>query len=158
MFDPDEAALIDGGSSLSVGTVDADGAPLATRGWAAEIVDPGPPPQVRMLIAVTDTAALANLEATRAIAVTAADVPTLNSLQFKGHVEAFSEVTDDDLERVERYLDALFGDIERADGARREALVRWVPIGYVACTIEVTDRFDQTPGPGAGAPIRSATR
>jgi hypothetical protein len=155
VFDPDAAALIEGGCALIVGTVDAEGAPLATRGWAATIVEAGPPARVRMLISSTDTDALANLEATGAIAVTGADVPTLRSLQFKGRVVGFDEVTDEDRQRCDRYLDALFSDIERADGARREVLARWIPVDYRACLIEVADRFDQTPGPGAGAPIPS---
>jgi hypothetical protein len=153
VFDPDSAALIEGGSSLIVGTVGSDGAPRATRGWSALIVDQGPPARVRMLVSETDTDALADLDATGAIAVTGADVPTLRSVQFKGQVVAVEDPTDDDLARCERYIDALFSDIVRADGARREVLVRWIPTGYRAVVIEVAERFDQTPGPGAGAPI-----
>jgi hypothetical protein len=155
VFDPDAAALIEGGSALIVGTVASDGAPLATRGWAAWIVDQGPPARVRILLAETETEALENLHAAAAIAVTAADVPTLRSVQFKGRVEAVEPVGEADVERAERYIDALFADIERADGARREILARWIPSSYVAVTIEVAERFDQTPGPGAGAAIPS---
>lgn len=51
----------------------------------------------------------------------------------------------------------MFTAIVDADGARHEVLTRWIPVGYVACTLEVTERFDQTPGPGAGAPLPSVT-
>jgi hypothetical protein len=32
-------------------------------------------------------------------------------------------------------------------------LARFAPVGTVACTVEVHERFDQTPGPSAGARV-----
>jgi hypothetical protein len=45
---------------------------------------------------------------------------------------------------------AFFQDIRDTDGSRPELLERFVPSGYVACTVDVLERFDQTPGPSAG--------
>jgi hypothetical protein len=36
------------------------------------------------------------------------------------------------------------------DGTSPNLLGRFVPRGFVACTVEVHERFDQTPGPSAG--------
>jgi hypothetical protein len=50
-------------------------------------------------------------------------------------------------------MDGFFGDIRATDGTSATLLERFVPSGVVACTIEVHERFDQTPGPGAGGRV-----
>lgn len=152
MLDPDSVALVEGGCALIVATVGADGAPLATRGWGLTVLD-GEPLRVRLLLNADEHGALANLASTRAIAVTAADVPTLRSVQLKGRVVGFDDADDADLDKVRRYTEALFDDIERADGAQRSILRRWRAARHVACVVEVDEGYDQTPGPGAGAPL-----
>jgi hypothetical protein len=153
VFDPESAALLEGGCALIVGSVDDDGAPLAGRGWGLTITDEGPPAVIRLLLGTNDPATRANLESTGMIAVTGTDVPTLRSVQLKGRVVAVEAATDADVERAGRYIEALFDDIEAADGSDRTMLRRWIAPGYAACIVEVHERFDQTPGPGAGAPI-----
>lgn len=152
MLDPDSVALVEGGCALIVATVGADGTPLATRGWGLTVLA-GEPLRVRLLLNAEEHDALANLAATGSIAVTAADVPTLRSVQLKGRVVAVEDVDDADLDKVRHYTEALFDDIERADGAVRSVLQRWRAVSYSACVVEVDEGYDQTPGPGAGAPL-----
>jgi hypothetical protein len=55
-------------------------------------------------------------------------------------------------------MDQFFADVMDTDAADAALLARLVPNGYVVCTVEVHERFDQTPGPGAGARIGAPSR
>jgi hypothetical protein len=155
VFDRESTTLLEAGSALIVATVAPDGSPLATRGWGLTVLGDDPP-TVRLLLNAHETTTLGHVEAGGAIAVTAADVPTLRSLQLKGRAVALEPATADDVDRAGRYVEALFADIAAADGADPAILRRWLPLEYVAATLEVDDCFDQTPGPGAGSPLPEA--
>jgi len=148
-------AFLEGGCALIVGTVAADGQPRATRGWGLTVL-PGSDPDelsVRLLLDGDDPVARENLAATAVIAITAGNVRTLHSTQLKGRSVGIEEATDPDRERADRYVEAFVSDIVAVDRTPRELIVRMVPSGIVACTVAVTELYDQTPGPGAGAPI-----
>jgi hypothetical protein len=144
------ARLLEGGCSIIVGTVLDDGEPYATRGWGMTLL-PGEPVRVRLLLAADDAVGAAALAGGHAIAVTAADVPSLRAVQLKGRSLGVSPGTDDDRARAARFADAFLGDVARTDGTDRRVLERIVPADYVACTFTIDERYDQTPGPGAGA-------
>jgi hypothetical protein len=146
----EDVAFLEAGSALIVGTVAADGMPHATRGWGLDVLPDG---RVRLLLDGDDDGALANLRATGAIAVTAADVRTLHSTQLKGRAVAVEAGDEADAARARRYCVQFFTDIHETDGTPFEVLERMVPSRYAACLCEVGDWFDQTPGPGAGAPV-----
>src|SRR5690348_6913161 len=111
-------ALIEAGSALLLGTVDADGRPHATRAWGLQVID-ADAGTVRIMLPNDDPQTVANLRATGRLAVTAASVATYESVQGKGTLIDFEEVTAADRRGVERYCDAFFGDIERTDGIPR---------------------------------------
>jgi hypothetical protein len=144
------ARLLEGGCAFIVGAVLDDGGPYATRGWGMTLL-PGEPVRARLLLAADDAVVATALAAGRAIAVTAADVPSLRSVQLKGRSLGVTAGTDDDRARAARFADAFFGDIARTDGTDRRVLERMVPADYVACTITIEELFNQTPGPEAGA-------
>jgi len=148
--------LADRGCALVVGTVGPDGAPYASRGWGLTLT-PATPSPVRLLLDAGDALTLANLrretEHGGRIAITGADVVTLRSFQLKGRVTAVDTATDDDLAKVDRYCDEFFTDIETTDGTPRHLTERLRPDAYVACTVEIDEAFDQTPGPDAGARV-----
>jgi hypothetical protein len=143
-------AFLEAGSALIIGTVDAGGQPHAGRGWGLDVVAGM---QMRLLLDASDAGTLAHAAAGGAIAVTAADVRTLRSVQLKGHAVGVEDATDEDRARSERYCEAFFTDILETDGTPRALTARMVPPDVVACTIEVDELYDQTPGPGAGAPL-----
>jgi hypothetical protein len=142
--------FLEAGSALIIGTVGPDGAPFAGRGWGLDVLDGD---RVRLLLDASDEGTIANVAAGRAIAVTAADVRTLRSMQLKGRALGLDETTAADRERWDRYREEFFTDILETDGTPRELTDRFAPDDVVACTIEVDELFDQTPGPGAGARI-----
>ncbi len=152
MLADDTAALLEAGSALIVGTVAPDGEPHALRGWGADVLSRDPC-RVRVLIDAHEERARADLAAGRPVAVTAADVASLWSVQVKGTSTGVETTADGDEARVRRYADSFFADIERTDGTPRAVLERMVPDAVVAFGLEVTDVFDQTPGPDAGRAV-----
>lgn len=138
------------GWSLLVGSAGADGTPHASRAWGAELAEDG---RLRVVVDAHDTTVLDHLSSTRTIAVTSADVRTLEALQVKGEVVSLDQATAEDLAIAHRYVDALFDAIFETDGVPHSVLHQMVPAAYVACTIEVHEAFDQTPGPRAGRPV-----
>ena len=139
-----------------MGTVSDDGEPHAGRGWGLDVLDDGELATVRVLLDARDQVTRANLADGGAVAITAGDVRTLRSTQIKGRSQGIEPAAPDDPERAGRYCAAFMVDIMETDGTPRELLERIVPLELVACRVVVEDRFDQTPGPGAGARIGGA--
>jgi hypothetical protein len=144
--------FLEAGCALIVATVSSAGEPIATRGWGLDVVD-AEAGRLRVILPAKDAPALANLEDSRRISITAADVPTLHSMQLKGRQVGSSEATDADHERVDRYCDAFFAEIARSDGTPRSLTERLRPEEFVVYEIVVDEYYDQTPGPGAGASL-----
>lgn len=146
--------LLQGGSSsLVVGVLDPDGEPFATRAWGITAVATDPL-VLRVLLPAGSMAKIGRRPgdgATFRLALTAADVESLDSVQVKGTAGDLEEPSLEDLERFTWYLDHFLVAINRVDGNEFELLRRWSPNDVVACTVEVDELFDQTPGPGAGA-------
>ncbi len=154
MIDEALTAFLERGCAMIVGTVSADGAPHAQRAWGATVVDPT---TVRLLIDERDGQVREHLDAGGRIAVTAADVRTLRSVQLKGRVVGVEQPSAADLERCDGHNDELLDDIERTDFFPRVVSARMIPPAYVVATMVVEEVYDQTPGPGAGAPVASGT-
>jgi hypothetical protein len=151
MIDEATVRFLEGGCALIVGGVGPDGAPHATRGWGLDVL-PGPDLSVRLLLAVDDPLVVRGGDGDL-LAITAADVMTLRSLQVKGRVQGVGPASAGDRARAARYCDAFFADITEADGTSRSVLSHLDPGEYAACTVAIDRIFDQTPGPGAGAAV-----
>ena len=152
MLDDDTKALLEAGSSTIVGLLTTSGEPFATRGWGSVIIS-DEPMRMRTLVGAGPFRAAGyrlHHDEPFAIAVTGADVLTLQSVQVKGTVVAVEAATEDDLHVSERFCDDFFQAVDRVDGVARHLMARLVPADLWACTIEVAEVFDQTPGPGAG--------
>lgn len=143
------------GCALLVGTADVIQRPHASRAWGLTVVA-ADPLRVRLLVDAADATTLANLQPGALVAITAASVLTLRSLQMKGHVvrtEAADEA--DEAKRVQ-YTADFANDIHTTDGDPLTAILPWANRDVVACLVEVEATFDQTPGPSAGAPMTKA--
>lgn len=151
VFDAHLVDFIESGCATIVGFVTTDGRPFATRGWGTEVIDTDPP-RLRLLLGAGAVAAAGRLDSSAfAIALTGGDVGTLRSFQVKGTARDLEPPTARDLERSQRYCDAFFGAVCEADGTPRWLMDRLAPVDLVACTVDVAEVYDQTPGPGAGA-------
>ncbi len=155
MFDPEMQGFLQSGCGLLVATVSADGEPHATRGWGLDVVELGPPALVRVLLDADDDRTLEHVAARGAVAITAANVLTLRSLQLKGRSQGLDAASLGDPERGDRYVRQFHADVEVTDRVPWETFERFFPASYVACVVSVEEMFDQTPGPGAGARTES---
>ncbi len=156
VFDDELVAFLESGCSTIVGLVTATGEPFATRGWGTEVL-PGERARVRVLVGAGALAALGHApgdEGGFAIAVTGASVLTLRSVQLKGTARAVEQPDEDDLARSRRFCDDFFADVEATDGVPRRLMDRLVPADLLVCEVDVDELYDQTPGPGAGEPLR----
>ena len=147
------AGFLESGCGLIVGLVRPDGVPFPFRAWGLDVLDPSAG-TIRVLVGAGE---LARFGADRddlagaAIAVTGSDVRTLHTVQVKGTLDAVADVTADELKRARRHTERVLRRDRRARPDLREALERMVPVDYVALALTVTEAYDQTPGPGAGA-------
>jgi hypothetical protein len=156
VLDPDLIAFLESGCSTIVGVVTASGAPFATRGWGTTVLA-GAQPRLRLLVGAGAFASLGRRAGDRgnfAIAITGADVRSLRSFQVKGLARDLETADAGDLDRSQGFCDAFFGDVAAVDGISSVLMQRLVPADLLACTVDVTEVFDQTPGPGAGASVR----
>ena len=152
MLAPDTTTFLEGGCSLIVGTVGADGEPTAARGWGLTVLDRDGV-DCRLLLDATALRTQADLRATGVIAVTAADVPTLHSIQLKGFLLEIEPATDADRERAADFAAAFFGDVHATDGTDLAVLRQLYPESFVATVVRFGEIYDQTPGPIAGTAI-----
>ncbi len=65
------------------------------------------------------------------------------------------EVDDDDLTAFEEHSEAFYLAVHESDGDPVELLRRLAPHHLLSIEIAVDEAYDQTPGPGAGAPLAS---
>ena len=157
MFEPETTAFLESGCALIIGTVSPSGEPHAARGWGLSVL-PGDGRHVRLLLDAADEVNVENLRRGGAIAITAANVPTLRATQLKGRAGPTEAATDADNDRAAQFCDDFFGDITRTDGTARDLLERLRPAQLVACVVAVDEVYDQTPGPGAGAAMAAGSR
>jgi hypothetical protein len=157
VLSPETTAFLEGGPALIVGTVSAEGAPTATRAWGLTVLS-GETGECRLLLDRNAERALANLEATRLIAVTCADVATFHSVQLKGEIILLEPATDADRKRSDDYVDAFFGAVISTDGRDLASLHQLRPNDILASIVRFAEIFDQTPGPGAGAALPAESR
>ncbi len=146
-------AFLQSGCSTIIGTVSADGDPHAGRAWGLDVL-PGTS-TVSLLIDADDELTVHHLVDLGRVAITAANVPTLRSVQLKGRSVGMEDAGEADVERAARFCDDFFTDIEQTDGTERALLARLVPDRFVVCHMKVEEVFDQTPGPAAGAPLEA---
>jgi hypothetical protein len=154
---PETVAFLEGDGSLIVATASTSGAPHATRAWGVTFVADDPP-DVRMLLDAADATGLDHVATSARIAATSADVKTLHSVQFKGVVRSIEPATPVDEARAARFVDAFFAAVFAIDGTPRELMEHLVPAGFVACVVRITELYDQTPGPEAGASMPAGTQ
>src|SRR4051812_17936669 len=102
--------LLHSGCALLVGTADPYGRPHGARAWGLTVISVEPV-IVRVLIDTADTTSLANLQANAQVAITAASVPTLRSLQMKGRVVRMENLTDVDEAKQAQYVTDFTDDI-----------------------------------------------
>jgi hypothetical protein len=151
----ENVALIESGCALIIGITTADGSPVALRGWGLRVLadhDHDCDLTVRLVVDAVDVTE-GHLHEGAAIAVTGADVRTLRSVQLKGRLRTLEDATAADRHTAERFIDDFTQAIEDTDGMPPALTRRMTPAGYAAAVLDITEFYDQTPGPSAGAAL-----
>lgn len=148
-MDDDRWELLRPGNALIVATVLDGGRPFATRAWGL-VTTADDPDVVRLVIDADEQDAFVP---GGAVAVTGGDPVTLRSTQVKGTILDVAPAGPDDVAASSRHRRATFAAIHEADGSQHQILERLVPVRFATCGVRVEESFDQTPGPGAGAPV-----
>jgi hypothetical protein len=149
------AELFESGVSILVGTRDASLVPDASRGVGAVV---HPDRRHLTVFVPTDVAErpVANARDTKVIAVSFSGILDHKSIQVKGRVVEIRQGTEAEREVCTRYHVA-FGEILTMAGIARQTIRALNVWPSTAITFEATDIFQQTPGPGAGERIETAS-
>jgi hypothetical protein len=136
------------GTSVLVGTVDAEGFPSCCRGIAVTTRDDFDSVTV-YVPAATGQETVANVATTRRIAVGCSNPIEHTSVQIKGVTRSVRVASSDELQLVSTRLQQFAEVLESIGLPRRlsRSLTHWPAF---AIDVSVEEVFDQTPGPQAG--------
>ncbi|MCU0225126.1 MAG: pyridoxamine 5'-phosphate oxidase family protein [Acidobacteria bacterium] len=146
------AAFLESGLSITAGTRDRELNPDGARAWAAR-VDEDRTHLTVFIHAKAAPALLRNLESCPEVAL-AFDRPVDNrACQVKGRFESSRRARPDERAEVERQAGGFLSQLDEI-GIPRALTAGWKVWPAVAIRLRVTELFEQTPGPGAGEPLR----
>lgn len=143
--------LLQTGVSVVVGTRDADLTPECTRAWGIRVE----PDRRRVTIFLTDAVSgqtLANLRENGRIAISCTRPTDHEACQLKGRLRTIRPATERDRDRITAWHREFVAEIV-AIGVPQETAEAWITGPALAVEIDVTDVFQQTPGPGTGEKI-----
>jgi hypothetical protein len=145
---PDIHELARQGVACVVATRDGQLRPAVARAWGLVLADDGAALTL-CVEAPAGSPTRANLEEGTPLAATLTRPSSYISIQLKGRVAAVRELDDADRARVARHGDAFVEDT--AVLGLPESIARSLQDSdFVTVDVALTERFDQTPGPGAG--------
>jgi hypothetical protein len=151
MIDGALAAFLQEGLGIHIGTRDEEKRPNGARAIAV-CVEPDAAHFVVYVARVAAARILPDLHANGQAAVSFGRPTDDRACQVKGIFVGLRDATDDERPRVLAQWDGFLASLEKI-GIPRAAARTWVTWPAVAIRLRATALFDQTPGPGAGAPI-----
>jgi hypothetical protein len=144
----DIAALVGQGVAVVVATRDGELRPEVGRAWGPSLSEDG----ARLSVCVEggpDSAMARNLEAGSPVAAMITRLAAVTSVQLKGRVVEVAAPTQDRLDTVADHVDRFVAETGML-GVSEATARAFVGPELLAVTMEVTERFDETPGAGAG--------
>jgi hypothetical protein len=137
------------GVACVVATRDGELRPAVARAWGPVLADDG---QTLTLCveAPGGSPTRANLEDGTPLAATLTLPSSYVSIQLKGRVTAIAQLDDADRARVAAHGDAFAAEAAAVGLAEPIARTLRDDAEYLKVDVALTDRYDQTPGPGAG--------
>jgi len=151
MIDAELKAFLEDAVGIHLGTRSADLEPNGCRAVAAAVEDGGE----RLVVYVAAVAAervLPDLEANGQAAVSFGRPVDERACQVKGVFEGAREAREDEKPRVMAQWESFLDNLEQI-GIGRLTYGAWVTWPCVAVRLKVSALFNQTPGPGTGAPL-----
>lgn len=140
--------LLENGTSVIVGAVDADGVPACCRGIALRVRDDGESVTVFVPVA-TSQEIVANVATNRRLAIVCSEPISHQSIQIKGVTHGVRLAAPADEAFVRDKLEQFAGILDTIGLPRRvtRSLAHWPAY---AIEVSIEQLFDQTPGPKAG--------
>ena len=151
MIDTQLAAFLEEGIFIDLATRNERLEPNGARVVAAAVEPDG----LHVVVFVTEAGAcdvLPDLESNGQIAIGFARPPDERACQIKGTVAGVRPATADERLVVERQWDRLLDRLTTI-GMERATFAHWPCWPCLAIRVRVQRVFNQTPGPGAGAPL-----
>jgi hypothetical protein len=146
---PDIAELVRQGVALVVATRDVDLRPTVTRGWGPSLSDDGR--ELMLCVeAPPGSPTRDNLAAGVPLAANLSRPSTYSAVQLKGTVRDVRAPDAGDLDRVAAHVDAFVVEVAGL-GMDPDAARRLAGGELLTVVVGVDERYDQTPGEGAGA-------
>jgi hypothetical protein len=155
MIDTGLAAFLQEGVGIHIGTRNAALQPNGARAIAVRVEADGE----HLVVYVARVAAariLPDLEANGQAAVSFGRPIDDRACQVKGAFVSLRDATEEERPLVRAQWDGFLSSLEKI-GIPRAATQTWVTWPAVAIRLRVNALFNQTPGPGAGAPLESPT-
>ncbi len=147
----DIAALTREGVAVMVATRDRELRPELGRAWGPALSEDG----TRLTVCVEaapDSAMARNLEAGSPVAAMLARLTSRTTIQLKGPVVEVAAPTQARLDAVGAHVDGFVAETALV-GVPESTARALVGADLLTVTIEVAERFDDTPGPDAGRPL-----
>ena len=151
MIDAELKAFLEGAVGIHLGTRSDGNEPNGVRAVAAAVEDGGE----RLVVYLANVAAervLPDLEANGQAAVSFGRPVDERACQVKGVFEQARGAREDERARVAAQWESFLDNLEQI-GIGRLAYGAWVTWPCVAIRLKVNALFNQTPGPGTGAPL-----
>jgi hypothetical protein len=146
------AGFLESGLSITLATRDDELQPDGAIAWAARVHDD----RAHLTVFLYEKAAAAMLRnlASHPEMALAFDLPTSHrACQVKGLFLSSRRARTAERAEVKRQVEGFIADLE-AIGIPRAMTAGWTFWPCVALELRVTQLFEQTPGPGAGEPMR----
>jgi hypothetical protein len=146
------AAFLESGLAIVVATRDGELQPDGAVAWAARVHDD----RTRLTLFLYDDAAremMRNLKAHPQIAIDFDRPTTHRACQVKGIVVSSRKARAPEKPIVEQQVNGFASDLEEI-GIPRAMTTGWTTWPCTAFEVEVTELYEQTPGPGAGERMR----
>ena len=146
------AKFLESGLSITVATRDGELQPDGAAAWAARVH----PDRARLTVFLYDEAAremLDNLESHPEIAVLFDQPTSHRACQVKGVYLSSRRARAAERALIERQVEGFVTELG-AIGIPRAMTAAWKTWPCTALELRVTHLFEQTPGPGAGEPLR----
>ena len=151
MIPPQVLELLRTGVSIVIGTRDASLMPECTRAWGILVgVD-----RASVTVFLTEPISkktLENLRENGQIAISCARPTDHTACQLKGRVRVIRAANEHDREANRRWYRDFLGELT-AVGVPSHLGEAWITEPRLAVEVDVTDVFEQTPGPGAGEKV-----
>ena len=148
---PELAAFLESGISVHIGTRSARLEPNGARGVAVKVGKDGRSITVYVSKKAADSI-LPDLEANAMVALGFGRPSDDRACQLKGTMVSVRPARADERSLVERQWDGFLNELGII-GIQREATFGWSTWPAIAIRCRVDALFNQTPGPGTGAPM-----